>query len=85
MAKAMDVIWKGAVIGSMPDPRIDNFFIYGSWTRTASPETWQALVEALDTDGEVPVELRGSGKPLMGKILVEPDDDEIEVRFDPSR
>ena len=85
MAKAMQVVWKNTVVGSMPNPKIDNFFVYGPWTRLASPETWQALLDAIGTEGEVPVELRGAGKPLMGKILVEPDEDEIEIRFDPSR
>lgn len=85
MAKAMQVVWNNTVIGTIPDPKQDNFFIYGSWKRLASPETWQALLDALDTGGEVLVELRGAGEPRMARILVEPDEGEIEVRLDPLR
>jgi hypothetical protein len=57
----------------------------GPWKRLASPESWRALLDVLEAEGEVLVELRGDGKPLTAKLLVEPDEEEIELRFDPSR
>ena len=63
MARAIQVVWNDKVIGTIPEPKQDNFFIYGSWKRVASPETWQALLDALDTEGEVLVELRAAGEP----------------------
>jgi hypothetical protein len=85
MTRVIQVVWNDTVIGSMRDLTFDNFFIHGPWQRLASPETWRALLDLLEAEGEVLVELRGEGKPLMAKLLVEPDEQEIELRFDPSR
>jgi len=80
----LQVVWNDTVIGTLDDPKVDNFFLYGRFVRQSSPETWQELLDTLERDGEVNVELRGEGKPLKASILVEPDEDQLEVRLDPS-
>jgi hypothetical protein len=42
VAKAMQVVWNNTVIGTIPAPKQDNFFLYGSWKRLAWPETWRS-------------------------------------------
>ena len=82
---ALQLVWNDVVLGVLPDPRIDNFFLYGRFVREASPDTWSQLLDRLRSEGDVRVELRGRGRPMRAWLIAEPDDDdEIEVRLDPS-
>jgi hypothetical protein len=83
MADEMQLFWGDKLIGTLPDPKVDNFFLYGRWTRLCNQDEWQQLLDVLDATGEVEVGIRRGSGPLKGRILVEPDDEEIEIRLDP--
>lgn len=79
------IVWNDTVIGTMPDPKVDNFFLYGRFVRQCSPETWQQLLDTLK-EGDVSVELRDNGLTSKAWLITEPEeDDQIEVRRDLSR
>lgn len=75
------IVWQDKWIGSLLQPKIDNFFVHGRWARRCTPEEWRQLLDALDTAGEVEVELGRAGTAMKGMILAAPDDDEIEIRL----
>ncbi len=81
---AMQVVWNDTVVGTLHDPKVDNFFLYGQFTRQCTAEVWQQLLDWLNNEGDVDVELRGGGKPLRASIIVEPEGDQLEVRLEPA-
>ncbi|WKB54821.1 hypothetical protein [Eleftheria terrae] len=82
MSDTLRLFWNGKLLGSMLNPRPDMFFLYGDWRRECDDALHEALLAALDQDGEVLLQVQGPGKTLQAYLLVEPDDS-IEVRLDP--
>lgn len=77
MAKKMDVWWRGEVVGSILEPQIDNYHLYGRWKSVPSP-TADMFVENI-TAGKLETVVLGTRESdLRGYTDIPPEDGEIE-------
>jgi hypothetical protein len=83
MPDTLKLFWKGQLLGSMLNPKPDMYFLYGKWHRECDDSVNQALLDALEQDGEVLLQVEGRETVLQAYLLVEPDD-VIEIRLDPA-
>lgn len=79
MAKKIDVFWRGEVVGSILEPKFDNYHLYGEWKPVSSPTT-HLFIERI-TAGKLARVLLGDGEPPLYGTIDMPPDDEGEIEF----
>ena len=74
------VFWNGKKVGTISNPKIDNFFYYGNWQPDESCDVYSEFLSAINNNEYgASVDIGEIGSKLAGYILVEPDE-EIEIR-----
>lgn len=83
MKKNIQILyWNAKIVGSLVDPKADNFDFYGAWEPTEDKLLYESFLAQIDEEGGAFVEIGSVGSPLTGTVEVEPDQ-EIEIKLRP--